>query len=107
MVQARPRLQGEAMRRAARKDRNHSEIDEALQQAGCSTLDISCLTNCADLVVARNGRTWILEIKDGELKPSARRLTEGEKKFANRWKGNRYTVHSVAEALLSIEWGMQ
>jgi hypothetical protein len=47
-----------------------------------------------------NGRTLLLEIKDGTKPPSARRLTDAEQRFHDEWPGdNLHIVNSVQEAL--------
>lgn len=54
-----------------------------------------------DLIVATHSRTLMLEIKDGDKVPSARKLTRDEKIWQKNWKGECWTVHSVEEALLA------
>ena len=40
-----------------------------------------------DIVVAKNGINVLVEIKDGNKPPSARKLTPDEQKFHDEWKG--------------------
>ena len=88
------------MRLAARRDANHSEIVRALEQIGCSVLDLSRVGGgCPDLLVARNGRTMLLEIKDGAKPPSRRRLRGNQQDFFARWNGEAYRVTTVDEAM--------
>lgn len=68
------------MRKAARTDANQSEIVSALRKAGAVVIVVSQLKNFCDILVAYRGRIHIMEIKDGSLPPSARKLTEGELK---------------------------
>lgn len=68
------------MRRSARTDRNQSEIVAALRKRGAVCILTSQLKNAFDVLVAFNGKLFIMEIKDGELPPSARKLTDGELK---------------------------
>lgn len=53
-----------------------------------------------DLLVGYNGHTILMEIKDGNKPPSARKLTDNEQKFFDEWKGGPlYKVESVDQAL--------
>lgn len=68
------------MRRAAKKDRNHREIADALRALGCVVVDVSGTPCGCDLFVFSRRREWVcIEIKDGELPPSARKLTASER----------------------------
>ena len=73
------------MIRAAKKDDNHNEIAQAFIRGGAVVLDVSQLKRCCDIVIAYRGITVAVEIKDGAKVPSARKLTEGEKEFADNW----------------------
>ena len=75
------------MRTAARKDANHVQIVELFKILGWSVLDIAQLKNCCDIFVSKHNITIAIEIKDGEKPPSQRKLTDGELKFKNEWKG--------------------
>jgi len=54
---------------------------------------------CPDLLVDFRRKTMLMEIKDGELPPSKRMLTDDERQFFTWWTGPAYVVKSVAEAL--------
>ena len=91
------------MRRNARVDSNQKEIVEALRKAGASVLIVSMLKNCFDILVGFKGVNFIMEIKDGSKPPSQRKLTEGEAKFKESWRGGPYyIVYSIEEALKII-----
>jgi len=75
------------MRTAARKDTNHEQIVKLFKKLGWSVLDIAQLKNCCDIFVSKKQITIAIEIKDGEKPPSQRKLTDGELKFKNEWKG--------------------
>lgn len=91
------------MRRAARVDVNQKEIVAALRRCGASVLVVSSLPNCFDILVGFKGVNYIMEIKDGNKPPSQRKLTQGELKFKESWKGGKYyIVNSVDEALKII-----
>lgn len=87
-------------RRAARKDDNHTEIVKEFRKLGWSVLDTAQLKNCVDLVVAKNGYTVMVEVKDGNKPPSARRLTIGELKFKQSWNGPYFLVLSTDDVAL-------
>ena len=53
-----------------------------------------------DLLVGYHGYTILMEVKDGDKVPSARKLTEAEQKFFDDWRGGMLViVNSVEEAL--------
>jgi hypothetical protein len=87
-------------RRAARKDDNHQVIVKAFRGLGWSVLDTAQLKNCVDLVVAKDGYTVMVEVKDGAKPPSARKLTVGELKFKQSWNGPYFLVLSVDDVEL-------
>ena len=66
---------------------------------GCSVLDISKLKNCCDIVVGKHGKNVMVEIKDGSKPPSKQKLTDGEKSFADEWRGAYAIVRSVQDAI--------
>lgn len=68
-------------------------------------LIISNLKNCCDIVVSKDKKTAMIEIKDGEKPPSARKLTEGEKKFKDSWQGLYYIITSTDDVeFLNHNW---
>jgi len=90
------------MRRKAKIDGNHSEIVSALRRLGFSVLSLATVgKGCPDLICARRGINYLLEIKDGAKCPSARRLTDDQKKFYYNWSGQYRVINSVEEV---IEW---
>lgn len=92
------------MRWASRVDDNHSEILKVFTQAGCSVKDVSRLKGFVDAVIGIYGQTALIEIKDGNKPPSARKLTKDEQEFHDGWKGGPiYIVHSPIEAMQVIK----
>lgn len=87
------------MRRAAKKDDNHNEIETMFNKLGWSTLDISQLKDCADIVCGKGGVTIICEIKDGSKPPSSRKLTTGEEKFSKMWRGEWFKVETIQDVI--------
>jgi Holliday junction resolvase len=88
------------MRRAAKRDDNEGEIVSALRKAGAVVRIITQGDGLPDLLVGYQGRTILMEVKDGAKVPSQRRLTADEQKFFDAWAGGElYKVESVEEAL--------
>lgn len=92
------------MRRAARTDRNQTEIVTALRKVGAKVYSLAAVgCGLPDLLVAFRGDTVILELKDGTKPPSARQLTDDQIKFHAEWTGGPlFIVNSVGEALAAI-----
>ena len=88
-----------SFRRAAKKDANHNDITNLFIKLGYSVLDISQLKNCCDAIVAKQGRTIAIEIKDGSKPPSARKLSEGERKFRDSWRGEWALIETEEDVL--------
>ena len=87
------------MRRAARRDNGEQDIIKAMRACGAFVKVIND-EGTFDLLCWYNGRTLLLEIKDGTKPPSARRLTDAEQKFHDEWPGaNLHIVNSEHEAL--------
>ena len=97
--------------RAAKVDANQGEIVEALRAHGCEVLSLAPMgSGCPDLLVwtpyasngfreGLDGRTFLIEVKDGSKPPSARKLTPDQVKFHSEWPGEINIVNNVAEAL--------
>ena len=91
------------MRRAAKVDANHREIVDALRAAGASVHSLAGVGNgCPDLLVGAAGRTALVEVKDGSLPPSARRLTSDQCKFHAEWKGGTLAVVCDVDSALRV-----
>lgn len=91
------------MRRAAKVDANQGEIVKALRAIGCTVAITSAIGNgFPDLIVARNRRNLLIEVKDGRLPPSARGLTADQRIFHAEWAGQVDVVNSVDEAIALV-----
>jgi Holliday junction resolvase len=92
------------VRRAAKTDRNQSEIVQALRDVGASVYSLSAVGDgIPDLLIGFRRSTYLLEVKDGKKKPSARELTPDQVKFHAEWFGGAcVVVNSVPEALAAI-----
>ena len=91
------------MRYANRIDANQNQIVDALRKAGAVVRIISQGDGIPDLLVGYKGYTILMEVKDGDKVPSARKLTEAEQKFFDDWRGGMLViVNSVDEALETL-----
>jgi hypothetical protein len=92
------------MRRAAKVDRNQTEIVQALRQVGATVQSLAaCGDGVPDLLVGFRRGTFLLEVKDGTKKPSARELTPDQIAWHLQWGGGAcVVVNSVPEALAAI-----
>ena len=93
------------MRRACKVDSNQPEIVDALRRVGAVVLILSQLKNCFDVLVCYDGKIHMVEIKDGSLPQSARKLTDGEQEFKAKVEGVKCVynvVNSIDEALSLI-----
>jgi hypothetical protein len=86
--------------RAARRDDNEVEIVKALRACGAVVRYVTQGDGIPDLLVGYHGYTILMEVKDGNKPPSARKLTDAEAKFFEEWTGGMLVkVESVEEAL--------
>jgi hypothetical protein len=99
------------MKYAARVDANQLATIKEFQRAmpDASVFDASaCGEGFPDLVVGWRGRNYLFEVKNPDVRPSDRRLTEPQEAFHGSWQGQVHVVHSAAEMLavmLRIEAG--
>jgi Holliday junction resolvase len=92
------------MRKFARKDSNHKEIIQALRDLGATVFDTAQLgSGFPDCVAGMKGKNVLIEIKDGSLPPSKRKLTPDEQKFHDTWRGYVVVINSVDEAIELIK----
>lgn len=84
-----------------RTDRNHAEIINALRKipnlSVFSTHEVG--KGFPDIVVGYKGVNYLIEIKDGNKPPSARKLTPDEVKFHSNWRGQIKIVNNLDEVL--------
>lgn len=92
------------MRRAAKVDANQAEIVAALRKVGATVQSLAATgSGVPDLLVGFRGNTFLIEVKDGRLPPSARELTPDQIEWHVEWRGGACTVvNSVDEALAFI-----
>ena len=86
------------MRRAARVDENQKEIVEGLRKLGCSVALMHAVgEGFPDIQVGYRGVNYLIEIKDGNKIPSARKLTPPQKKIHAEWRGQIAVAKNLQE----------
>jgi Holliday junction resolvase len=86
------------MRRAGRTDANQTAVVAALREIGCSVAITSGAGNgLPDLIVGVHGVNLLIEIKDSEKVPSAKKLTPAEQYFVDNWKGHPVRIVETPE----------
>lgn len=84
---------------AKRTDGNQTEIVEGLRKLGYSVAVTSMMGNgFPDIVVAKDFKTMLVEIKDPSQPPSKRKLTADELKFHAKWND----IIVVAETIQDV-----
>ena len=88
------------MRRAARVDANQARIVQALRKAGVAVTPLHMVgRGVADLLCSYRKLWFVMEVKDGDKPPSARKLTKDEAEWIGEQKAPVYIVTSPQEAL--------
>ncbi len=88
------------MRRAPRTDGNQPEIVAALRKAGWTVMIISGAgENRPDLIIAKAGETWALEIKNPR---GYNRVSKGQAEWQATWEGKCAVVRSAEEAIAIV-----
>jgi hypothetical protein len=76
------------MRRAAKVDANQPATIRYLRQLGWSVEPTHQLgKGFPDFIAGKPGFACLVELKDGDKVPSARKLTKDEQEFSQRWTG--------------------
>jgi hypothetical protein len=87
---------------ARRIDDNQNEVVAALRKFGAVVRVITQGDGLPDLLVGFRGRTYLMELKDGNKPPSARKLTEAEEKFHSAWTGGSLCIVTSAQQAVDI-----
>ena len=91
------------MRRAAKIDANHVQVVLALEAAGATVQSLAAVgQGVPDLLVGFQGKTLLMEIKDGKKPPSHRKLTEQQLAWHGSWRGGPLAVVDGPEAALRM-----
>lgn len=92
------------MRRAAKIDSNQNKIVTTLRRIpGVSVAVTSSLgKGFPDLVIGRNGKNYLIELKDGDKYKSQQKLTPEEYKWHEEWRGQVSVCANIDEVLNTI-----
>ncbi len=91
------------MRRAAKVDANQEQVVDALRAAGATVQTLAAVgKGVPDLLVGYQGKTLLLEVKDGRKPPSERKLTEEQLKWHGAWRGGPLAVVDGPESALRM-----
>lgn len=91
------------MRRAAKIDANQEQVVSALRAAGATVQSLAAIgKGVPDLLVGYQGKTVLMEVKDGKKPPSARELTKDQLKWHGAWRGGTLAVVDGPEAALRV-----
>lgn len=91
------------MRRAAKIDANQEQVVSALRAVGATVQTLASVgKGVPDLLVGYQGKTLLLEVKDGSKPPSERRLTEDQLKWHGAWRGGPLAVVDGPDAALRM-----
>lgn len=89
--------------RAARIDANHEQVVSALRAAGASVQSLAGVgKGVPDLLVGFQGKTLLMEIKDGRKTPSERRLTDDQIRWHGAWNGGPLAIVDGVDAALRM-----
>ena len=89
--------------RRSRPDDNQSQVVKDLRKLGYSVLPVGQFALGFDLIVGRNGRNFLFELKDPAKPPSARKLTKAETEFVNTWRGRVAVVTDVESIVFEVQ----
>lgn len=82
-------------------DTNHRDVAQTLRRAGCDVLSLAALGGGApDLLCHRVGNLYLVEVKNGDLSRSRRKLTPAQIRFHQDWPVA--VVKNVSEALQAV-----
>lgn len=90
-------------RPAKPKPEDHPQAGEVLDYLNTKAATVAITSTVGqgfpDICVGYNGRSILMEVKDGSKPPSERKLTPGQKEFHAAWRGEITVVTSAAEAV--------
>lgn len=88
-------------RYAARKDANQDAVVKRFRASGC-TVHVMNGKGIPDLLVGIRGVAFLVEVKDGSKKPSARKLTKAQEEFGRTWKGGTIFIVTKLEEVGTV-----
>ena len=94
-------------------DRNQDDIVNALENIGCSVVDLSGTPKRArtkglpDLLVGWRGKNYLMEVKALKETNKRGRLRESQYEFFAKWKGQCCVIRSLEDALRELGLTLQ
>lgn len=86
------------MKYRAKVDANQKTIVKDLRDLGCTVALLHAVgKGVPDLLVGRDGKNWLLEVKN--LKGRGRKLTDPQVEWHKVWRGSVLTVTSTEDAV--------
>ena len=83
-----------------RADANQPEIVKVFRDLGYTVQHLHMVgKGCPDILCSLRGSNYLIEIKDGSKRPSARKLTQDEKDWHEAWKGQVDIIESIDDVL--------
>ena len=90
-------------RYAARADDNQAALVKQIRAMGASVQHLHTVgRGCPDLLMGYQGKNYLLEVKDPGKVKSARKLTQDEAEWHERWAGQVAIVETLGDCLLLI-----
>lgn len=85
-----------------RKDANQQTIIDGLEKVGVKVCVLGG-KGIPDLLIGHRSRFLLFELKDGDLRPSQRKLRPGQQKFAEKFAGYPvYKIESLQQAFTTL-----
>lgn len=77
---------------------------KTFRSLGCSVQHLHTVgKGCPDILIGYRGLNLLVEIKDGSLSPSAKKLTLDEQGWHDNWLGQVCIVDSIFNAINLVE----
>jgi Holliday junction resolvase len=91
------------MRRASRVDANQDQIVNVLRAYGATVQSLATVGNgCPDLLVGYQGKTLLMEIKDGNKMPSKKKLNDLQTNWHANWRGGALALVDNPESAIRM-----
>jgi hypothetical protein len=88
---------------AAKTDANQKNVVKAFRDIGASVQILSAVgKGCPDVLVGFRGCNVLVEIKDGDKPPSARKLTTDQVKWHESWAGQVCVATDITDAINQV-----
>lgn len=90
-------------RGAARVDANHARLVKELRKLGISVQSLAAVGNgVPDLLCGWRGANYLVEVKNPDMPPSKRELTDDEKEWHQGWRGRVMVALTLDDVLKEL-----